>query len=107
MGNKHSHDDSDSEEKHQSTNFRDRLKAKTHGVPTPKHSRKEDEVDHGRRMSNNSTNSSEKDHNEWGLDVASPEIKSPSKQDGITKLAKVRNMFLLLILVFNVTFYRS
>lgn len=91
MGNKHSHDECDSEEKHNSGTFRDRLKHKTHGgIPTPKHSSKDDEGDSARRMSSNSSASSDKEHNEWGsLESTSPEAKTPVKQDGITKLAKV------------------
>lgn len=88
MGNKHSHEDADAEDnKQHSGTFRDRLKARAHGpIPTPGQSARED-VDNPRRMSSNSTNSSDK---EWGnIEGSSPDVKSPLKQDGITKLAKV------------------
>lgn len=91
MGNKQSHDVlNDGEEK---GTLRDFLKSKSPTLSSSgKRNSKVDETDGVRRMSNNSSNSSDRDVSitEQHLEAASPESATPnSKPDGITKLAKV------------------
>lgn len=94
MGNKQSHDVlNDGEEK---GTFRDFLKSKSPALSSSgKRNSKEDETEDGvRRMSSNSSHSSDKDVSV--TEAASPDSGTPSgKPDGITKLAKVCFLHLL------------
>jgi hypothetical protein len=96
MGNKHSHDESDGDDRSHLGTLRDFLKVKSPILsPSGKRNNKEDAGDHPRQASNNSSNLSEKDPvAEKPASLNSPFSESAlssssSKPDGITKLAKV------------------
>ncbi|XP_046445865.1 uncharacterized protein LOC124195479 isoform X1 [Daphnia pulex] len=93
MGNKHSHDESDGDDKSHLGTLRDFLKAKTPILsPSGKRNNKEDAGDHAHQASNNSSNLSEKVpvEKQASIDSSFSEsaLSSSSKPDGITKLAK-------------------
>ena len=91
MGNKQSHDELDDAVEEKGT-LRDFIKSKSPTLSSSGSKRisKEDETDGVRRMSNNSSQSSDKDVSI--TEAASPDSGTPSgKPDGITKLAKVSN----------------
>jgi hypothetical protein len=94
MGNKHSHDESDGDDRSHLGTLRDFLKAKTPILsPSGKRNNKEDAGDHAHQASNNSSNLSEKVpvEKQASIDSSFSEsaLSSSSKPDGITKLAKV------------------
>lgn len=110
MGNKHSHDELDGDDRSHLGTLRDFLKAKTPILsPSGKRNNKEDAGDHARQASNNSSNLSEKVpvEKQASIDSSFSEsaLSSSSKPDGITKLAKVSGekfiFFLFLLLYYN------
>lgn len=96
MGNKHSHDESDGDDRSHLGTLRDFLKAKSPVVsPSSKRNNKEDAGDHGHTLSisNNPSNLGDKEtvNKQASIDSSYAESggASGSKPDGITKLAKV------------------
>ncbi|XP_057370812.1 uncharacterized protein LOC130691834 [Daphnia carinata] len=95
MGNKHSHDESDGDDKSHLGTLRDFLKAKSPVLsPSSKRNIKEEAGDHGPacQITNITSNLSDRDsmNKQAGVDSSYTEsgVASSSKPDGITKLAK-------------------
>ena len=112
MGNKHSHDESDGDDRSHLGTLRDFLKVKSPILsPSGKRNNKEDAGDHPRQASNNSSNLSEKDpvaEKPASLDSPFSESalsSSSSKPDGITKLAKVSEDNFLFYCFFVFTYF--
>lgn len=96
MGNKHSHDESDGDDRSHLGTLRDFLKAKSPVLsPSSKRNIKEEAGDHGLacQITNITSSFSDRDsvNKQAGVDSSYPEsgVASSSKPDGITKLAKV------------------
>lgn len=103
MGNRHSHDESDGEDRGHSGTFRDFLKNKSPVSPSGKRNNKQDVGDGSRQVGNHSSSLSEKDTSDKPPSNNLPtelNLSTNSKPDGITKLAKVKNIIGSLLLFF-------
>lgn len=113
MGNRHSHDESDGEDRGHSGTFRDFLKTKSPTVSASGKKNNKEDIGDGphHQVSNNSSISSDKDPGDKStIDSITSEsgMSSSSKPDGITKLAKVlikRSIYKISIAVITVSYY--